>query len=145
MLDRQRRPYSNCPICQEEDEHLVHVLTCPHHDSLTLRTTLVDALKAWLIKEHTHPDVTAFLLQGLTSWFNDPYGDEIRLNCADPTSQSTLLEQLDLGGICAIKPDFVSVGVSKPGCEALQQEGSDIRMRMLLDQPCFKCVDEGST
>ena len=97
MLNRQRRPYSNCPICQEEDEHLVHVLTCPHRDSLTLRTTLVDALKAWLIKEHTHPDVTAFLLQGLTSWFNDPYGNEILLNCADPTSQSTLLEQLELG------------------------------------------------
>lgn len=94
MLNRQRRPYSNCPIYQEEDEHLVHVLTCPHHDSLTLRTTLIDALKAWLIKEHTHPDVTAFLLHGLTSGCNDPYGDEILLNCADPTSQSTLLEQL---------------------------------------------------
>lgn len=97
MLNRQRRPYSNCPIYQEEDEHLVHVLTCPHHDSLTLRTTLIDALKAWLIKEHTHPDVTAFLLHGLTSGCNDPYGDEILLNCADPTSQSTLLEQLNLG------------------------------------------------
>ena len=35
--------------------------------------------------------------------------------------------------------------VIEPGCEALQQEGSDIRMRMLFNQPCFQCVDESST
>ena len=27
----------------------------------------------------------------------------------------------------------------------MQKEGSDIRMRMLLDQPCFQGVDESST
>ena len=99
MLNRQQRVYSNCPLCQEDDdEHLVHVLTCPHHDSLTLRTTLMDALKARLIKEHTHPDVTAFLFNGLTSWFNaDPYSDEILLQCADPNTRPTLSDQLDLG------------------------------------------------
>ena len=48
--------------------------------------------------------------------------------------------------ICAIKTDLVSIRVTEPGCEALQQEGSDIRMCMVLfDQPCFQCINEGGT
>ena len=77
ILNRQKRAYSNCPLCQEPDGHLLHILTCPHPDSVMLRCTLVHELQSWLVREHTHPNITAFFLNGLNSWFQDPYGHEI--------------------------------------------------------------------
>ena len=72
MRNRQKpRAYSNCPLCQKPDEHLLHILTRPHPDSVILRHTLVDELQSWLVREHIHPDITAFFLNGLNSWFQD--------------------------------------------------------------------------
>jgi hypothetical protein len=33
-------------------------------------------LETWLIDEDTHPDIAEYLLTGLTSWFEDPFGTE---------------------------------------------------------------------
>ena len=90
MFNRQKRAYSNCSICQEDDEHcLVHILTCPHQNPFNLRATLMDALQLWLVREHTHPDITTFFITGLTLWFQDPYGNEILVTCADINTRST--------------------------------------------------------
>ena len=83
MKQREQRLHDTCPLCNEPDEHLVHILTCPHDTHVKLRTSLLEELKVWLTAEDTHEDITSFLLKGLTSWFADPYGDEIDIACSD--------------------------------------------------------------
>ena len=64
-----------------------------------------------MVREHTHPDITAFFLNGLNSWFQDPYGDEISVRCADPSTRSTLFNQLNLGWFATLAgflhPDMI--------------------------------------
>ena len=76
----EQRIHDTCPLCNETDEHLVHILTCPHDTCVELRTSLLKELKVWLTAEDTQEDITSLLLRGLTSWFADPYGDEIDID-----------------------------------------------------------------
>ena len=69
---RKQRLHAHCPRYGEDDEHLLHVLIC----SVNFRQPLLSDLEAWLIDENTHPDIVDYLLTGLTSWFEDPFGTE---------------------------------------------------------------------
>ena len=84
MKHREQRLHDTCPLCDELDEHLVHILTCPHDTCVEPCTSLLEELKVWLTAEDTHENIISFLLQGSTSWFANPYGrDEIEINCGD--------------------------------------------------------------
>ena len=97
MKQREQRIHDTCPLCDEPDEHLVHILTCPHDTCVELRTSLLEELKVWLTAEDTHEDITSFLLRGLTSWFADPYGDEIDIDCDDAALNRKMQATTELG------------------------------------------------
>ena len=90
MKQRQQRVHDTCPLCDGPDEHLVQILTCPHDTCVDLRTSLLTELRTWLEAEDTQEDIATFLVQGLKSWFDDPYGDEIPTDCDDLTMNRIL-------------------------------------------------------
>ena len=51
----------------------------------------------WLEAEDTQEDIATFLVQGLESWFEDPYGDEIPIHCDDVTMTRILGATTELG------------------------------------------------
>ena len=85
MKQRQQRLHDTCPLCDEPDEHLVHILTCRNETCVDLRTSLLTELQTWLEAEDTQEGIANFLVQGLESWFDDPYGDEIPIDCDNVT------------------------------------------------------------
>ena len=97
MKQRQQRIHDTCPLCDEPDEHLVHILTCRHETCVELRTSLLTELRTWLEAEDTQEDIANFLVQGLESWFDDPYGDEIPIDCDDVTMTRILGATTELG------------------------------------------------
>ena len=97
MIQCQQRIHNTCPLCDELDEHLVHILTCPHETGVDLRTSLLAELQTWLETEDTQEDIANFLVQGLESWFANPYGDEIPINCDNVTMPSILGATTKLG------------------------------------------------
>ena len=76
MKRRKQRLRAHCPRCGEDDEHLLHVLICSADAAVDFRQPLLTDLENWLIDEETHPDIADYLLTGLTSWFEDPFGIE---------------------------------------------------------------------
>ena len=97
MKQRQQCVNDTCPICDEPDEHLVHILTCPHETGVDLRASLLTELRTWLEAEDTHEDIATFLVQGLESRFEDPYGDELPIHCDDATMARLLGATTELG------------------------------------------------
>ena len=76
MKRRKQRLHAHCSLCGEDDEYLLHVLICPDATTVYFRKPLLSELETWLIDEDTHPDIAEYLLTGLTSWFEDPFGTE---------------------------------------------------------------------
>ena len=69
MVRRRQRQYSFCPRCQAPDEHLLHILTCPHASTRDLHSNIIQNLHQWLSKAKTHPGITSFFTLGPTQWF----------------------------------------------------------------------------
>jgi hypothetical protein len=67
MKRRKQRLHAHCPLCGEDDEHLLHVLICPDVTAVDFRKPLLTELETWLIDEDTDPDIAGYLLTGLTS------------------------------------------------------------------------------
>ena len=65
MVARKARLLSNCPRCNHEDEHLVHVLTCGADSTIELRDNLLSDLILWLESVHTSPTIINFVQLGL--------------------------------------------------------------------------------
>ena len=92
MCQRKQRNTSFCPRCGQDDEHLLHVVTCPSPIAAQLRLKLLEDLKLWFKSRHTHPDITSFFIIGLTKWFTDKghfwqanseiFSDDNNTNCA---------------------------------------------------------------
>jgi hypothetical protein len=76
MRRRKQRVLANCPRCDAPEEHLVHILTCPHPDVQTLTTNLLVELELWLTQEDTYPHIIPILIDSIRSWLSDPYGNE---------------------------------------------------------------------
>ena len=77
MVARKHRFRSNCPLCGCEQEDVLHVLTCQSASvSEKLETLLQQDLKVWVQSMMTSPDIVKYLISGLRSWFQDPFGDE---------------------------------------------------------------------
>ena len=97
MKNRQQRKHSNCPICNEPDEDIMHVMTCRSVSASELRETQLQELQVWLRSRNTDPFITTFLIKGIRSWFRDPYGDEPLHRCPHPRTFNALTQQLELG------------------------------------------------
>ena len=97
MVARKQRIHSYCPICKNQEEDILHMLTCPDPTASNMRETLLQDLKLWLVSSKTDPDVTRFLITGLRSWFVDPFGDEPLHTTTDQTTFNALTEQLTIG------------------------------------------------
>ena len=54
-------------------------------------------MRTWLEAEDTQEDIATFLVRGLESWFDDPYGDEIPIDCDDVTMTRILGATTELG------------------------------------------------
>jgi hypothetical protein len=98
MKRRKQRLHAHCPLCGEDDEHLLHVLICPDAIAVDFRKPLLTELETWLIDEDTHPDIAEYLLTGLTSWFEDPFGTEPAIRSAVPSiRQAASLQSQGIG------------------------------------------------
>lgn len=84
MFERQMRSHSRCPHCQEDDEHLVHIITCPNELVATLRVASLSKLSNFLSESNTDPSLHQFLCTGLQSFLEDPFGME---PCFDPPTR----------------------------------------------------------
>ena len=71
MVQRKKREHSNCPRCNQEDEHLLHILTCKSVDTISIRNNLLSELIMWLRSVRTHPILITFLRKGLRRWFTN--------------------------------------------------------------------------
>ena len=69
----QQHESSLCPICADTDETLFRILTCHATESTDLRSSLLMELQDWLVAESTCAWIQDFLIQGLGSWFSDPW------------------------------------------------------------------------
>jgi hypothetical protein len=98
MKRRKQRLHAHCPLCGEDDEHLLHVLICPDATAVDFRKPLLTELETWLIHEDTHPDIAEYLLTGLTFWFEDPFGTEPAIRSAVPSiRQAASLQSQEIG------------------------------------------------
>ena len=48
---------SHCPHCGSANESNLHGLTCEHPGAIALKTTWLNNLELWLVREYTHPDL----------------------------------------------------------------------------------------
>ena len=70
MKRRKKRLLSTCPICNAQDEHLRHILTCPSNQASSYRKKLLAELIDWLKNSTTHPKITNFINIGLSNWLS---------------------------------------------------------------------------
>ena len=74
MVKRKHATLDLCPCCKYNTENNIHVLTCPSQS--TVRNRLINELKNAIALIHTNPHILTYLIDGLTNWFDDPYGVE---------------------------------------------------------------------
>ena len=97
MVRRKQRDSSACPRCDAENEHLVHILSCPQQSAKETTQSLLTELEHWLIQEDTHPQLTAALMHTLTHWFHDPYDDDPIQYQTDERLRQALSNQDSIG------------------------------------------------
>ena len=100
MKARKARLLDTCPQCNQEDEHLLHVLTCRSEGTRELRDNLILELILWLDSVYTSSTITNFVKVGLTKWFSDQdhtwdAGSHIFSN--KTTEDNALKSQLQVG------------------------------------------------
>ena len=116
MVQRKARLGSQCPMCNHNDEHLTHVLTCPSTSAKELRNNLLSDLMVWLESVQTAPAIENFIHLGLAAWFENPgkvWGNDDALFSHDTNIDEALRSQLHLGWyyfLCGMQTDkFVNI------------------------------------
>lgn len=97
MVARKQRLCSNCPLCDQADEDVLHVLTCQSTSASEKRETLLQEFKVWLQSVKTDPDIVSYLVTGLRSWFKDPFGDEPLHRTTSDRAFRAISTQLEIG------------------------------------------------
>ena len=72
LVKRKHRQFSNCPICNTYNEDLIHLVTCNHEPTSTLRLHLINDILKWMTSTKTHPNIISLYSIGLPSFFKDP-------------------------------------------------------------------------
>jgi len=68
-----------CPICNQEEETLRPVFSCPSLEAVQQCQNRLEALKKTLTGISTPPPVIDAIVHGLTSWCQDPHLQHIRV------------------------------------------------------------------
>jgi hypothetical protein len=97
MRRRKQRLHNHCPRCDAPEEHLVHILTCPHPDVRSLTDNMLVELEVWLTKEDTYPELIPILIASIRSWLTDPYGDKPTFIWSTALISEAILAQQQLG------------------------------------------------
>ena len=96
MVRRKHRLSSNCPRCGNDREDNQHVLLCNDPSICEYRTRLLKEFSIWLDSMDTDPQITNFLISGLSNWFDgDPSHPAIDTLTSKLYSACTL--QLEIG------------------------------------------------
>ena len=80
-------------------------------------------LDEWMTQKDIDPDLQHFIIEGLTSWFHNPHGDEISLHQCPPHKQLIFQQQLNLGWYTLL------TGLIHPSLTTLQQQHYSNRSR----------------
>ena len=115
MTARKHRLRSNCPHCGRHEDAM-HLLTCPSSTVRQFWEATIERLRGWLADQHTDPDITTFLGDGIESWLQDPHGCETSLSSFDVHHRCSFLQQLSLGWFGTIS------GMFHPSLLNLQQQ-----------------------
>ena len=129
MKKWKQRLHAKCPHCQHEHEDLLHMATCTSQAVTEFWATHIDALENWMEQKDTDKDLQTFIIDGLTSWLQDPYGNEILITSFPPHKQQALQNQLKLGWYA-----FIS-GLIHPALIELQQHHYSNIHRKKLEHP----------
>ena len=65
---RGHQSHDHCPLCDAEDEQAVHIVLCPDERARQCLTDALQQFQAWLVKEHTQPDLATQIIYHLTRW-----------------------------------------------------------------------------
>ena len=98
MQERKQRIHYNCPICGCEKEDTTHILQCQDEKVKLLRDNLLKELQCWLNSIDTHPDITSFVISGLSSWLSSST-DVIINDTLEPSITAAFRSQLNLGWV----------------------------------------------
>ena len=71
MKLRKQWMFDTCPRCDSENEHLLHVITCPASQASNLRQRLISDLMDWLRDMNTHPCIIKFIHLGVKKWISN--------------------------------------------------------------------------
>lgn len=72
MQSRKQRIFNRCPRCNAWGEDRLHVLTCWDARAKLIWNCQMDNFKQFLTQENTCPEITNYLLSGLTNFRNHP-------------------------------------------------------------------------
>ena len=100
MVGRQERLLSKCPLCNHDDEHILHILSCPSLAASEVRSNLLEELVVWLDSLSTAPTISNFIKLGLTTWFADTnkiWTSDEAMFTGDIETDTALRSQIRLG------------------------------------------------
>ena len=115
MVKRKQRISAKCPHCPAEEDTL-HMPTCPDTAVRNFWHTSIQSLHAWLESIDTDPTITDFLCNGITSWTQNPFGEELPLLHFPPPFITAFQNQLDIGWFGTLS------GLLHPSLISLQQQ-----------------------
>ena len=87
-----------CPRCNDWNETHSHVITCIQPKARHLRNTLLVSLKAWFLRNDTHPEIAASLYLILYEWSRRPSSFRLPfLYVSNNLLMQTIQQQNDIG------------------------------------------------
>ena len=89
--------HAKCPHYQHPHEDIMHLTTCPSETVSDYWTNNITNLDLWLTKKDTDHELQEFIIEGLISWIQDLYGDELPITQLPPHKQTAFQQQLNIG------------------------------------------------
>lgn len=97
MVQRQQRIHDHCPLCQEADEHLLHIVCCPDTRATAFFASELNKFTCWLEKINTHVAIIDFFDNGLDNWRHNPMAHVPLLHFYPVDAQFAFRKQLEVG------------------------------------------------
>ena len=97
MVQRQQRIHDHCPLCQDADEHLLHIVCCPDTRATEFFASQLDKFTCWLEKINTHVAIIDFFDNGLANWRQNPVAYVPLLHFYPVDAQVAFRKQLEVG------------------------------------------------
>jgi len=62
------REYDNCPRCEQANETVEHVMTCPQDEARATWTEAIGELRNWMDSNESDPEMTETIYSKLEAW-----------------------------------------------------------------------------